>query len=60
MMVNGSVISIKLATGGSIEHYKGIYVQAVLDEDVKKKFWEDFDEVVRGRSVLCRVDLLFY
>lgn len=39
---------IKLVGGIYFEHINTYASQANLEEEVKKNFWEDLDEVVRG------------
>ena len=46
---NDRIMSIKLIIGRHIVNVVSAYApQAGLDEEVKKLFWEDLDEVVRG------------
>nr|XP_009630451.1 craniofacial development protein 2-like [Nicotiana tomentosiformis] len=47
--VNDMLLTIKLVVGGfTLNIISGYTPQAGLDEKVKRRFWEDLDEMVRG------------
>lgn len=47
--VNDRIMAIKLVVGGAPTIVISTYApQAGLDEEVKRRFWEDLDELVRG------------
>uniref|UniRef100_A0A1S4ANC3 Craniofacial development protein 2-like n=1 Tax=Nicotiana tabacum TaxID=4097 RepID=A0A1S4ANC3_TOBAC len=47
--VNHRLMTIKLVVGGFTLNIRSVYApQTGLDEEVKRRFWEDFDEMVRG------------
>lgn len=47
--VNDRLMAIKLVVGGLTFNVVSAYApHAGLDEEVKRHFWEDLDEVVRG------------
>nr|XP_016448451.1 PREDICTED: craniofacial development protein 2-like [Nicotiana tabacum] len=48
-MVNDKLMTIKLVVGGfTLNIISAHATQAGLDEEVKRHFWEDLDEMVRG------------